>query len=332
MELREPPRSISQPAPDGMVRMLLLINLVAILGLAGYLLLAGGPDAAQTRAAEHDREVASKLKAAGALDQAAVLYERYLAASAEPPQAQAAIAYSLGTTYLDQGSLTKALRWFYEAETLGAGDLGGEVGEKIVHTLERLGRSHAAKAALDSRVRLSPDESQHAADDPVVARIGEQEIRRSDVNRAADDMPPERVGDLSDPAQRGQFLRQYVAEELLWRKASKLEYDEDPEVLRRHAAMFKQLAIGKFIEREVVDKVEVDEADLRNFFTANAERYQQQAEGDEAPKTPEFDQVRQAVERDYRMTKIQTAYSEVIESELATEDVELFPEEMVDAS
>jgi tetratricopeptide (TPR) repeat protein len=272
--------------------------------------------------------VASKLKAAGALDQAATLYEDYLATVDEAPEAKAKVAYSLGTTYLDHGAYEKALRWFYEAETLGAGALADEVGQKIVHSLERLGRHHAAKAALDARVGLSTEPAQRAADDPVVARIGEQEVFRSDLDRALDDLPAEISRHFAEPAKRQEFLRKYVADELLWRKAMKLEYHEDPEVRRQHALALKQYAIGKFVEQEVVGKIEVDETDLQNYFEANRERYEQPETEDSPPRSPSFEEVRQAVERDYRMLKIQSAYSSMIESELATEDVELYPERL----
>ena len=77
--------------------------------------------------------------------------------------------------------------------------------------------------------------------------------------------------------------------------------------------------------------IEVDLADLENFFKANLERYRQPAaeEGQE-PQTPTFDQARPMVERDYRLMKIEQAYNETIASELSTEDVELYPERMVD--
>ena len=77
-----------------------------------------------------------------------------------------------------------------------------------------------------------------------------------------DELPPELAQSITGPEQRQEFLRKYVADELLWRKAQKLEYDRDDEVLRRHAALLKQLAVTAFVEQEVVRKIEVDEEDL----------------------------------------------------------------------
>lgn len=327
MELRQPPTPPARPARDRDVR-LAYLNLVAIVALGVVLIWQlGRPDVADPETAEHARDVASKLKAAGALDEAAALYEVYLETTDAEPRVRANVAYSLGTTYLENGRYERALRWFYEAEAIGAGALSDELAKKIVHSLERLGRYHSAKAALDARVKMEsgPDGPQRPESDPVVARIGEEEIYRSDVERMLDDLPPELAQGFNSPAQRGELLKKYVADELLWRKAEKLEYDQDPELRRRWNSLLRQMAVAKFVEEEVLGQIEVDPADLKNYFEANRARYQD-PEGEPLKEMPP------QVERDYRMQKIQAAYQELVDSELATEDVELFPERMTDAN
>jgi tetratricopeptide (TPR) repeat protein len=333
MELREPPRPPTRAAHDTLVRALLIANLAALIGLAVWLGLrwrATGADAAGS-GAEVARQVAAKLKAAGALGEADALYERYLASAELPAPSRARIAYSLGTSYLDQGRYERALRWFYEAETLGAGDLAGELGEKIVHALEGLGRVNAAQAAVASRVRLDDGQqgtAKHPEGDPVVATIGGQEIHRSEVLAALDDLPAELSRQF---AQRPQdFLRKYVADELLWRKAVKMELDDDPEVRRTVANLTKQVAVSKLLEREVMDRIRVDDADLANYFAAHQERYQRPGKDGAKPTVPELSEVRQQVERDYRMEKAQAGYQQMIDSQLAAADVKLFPERMRD--
>jgi tetratricopeptide (TPR) repeat protein len=318
-----------------MLSLLVLACLVLIVALGAVVLARRPtPPAGPAVDPEQVREVASKLKAAGAVDEAALLYEDYLAWTSASAEARAKIAYSLGTSYLTNGQYEKALRWFYEAETLGAGPLDEEVGQKIVHSLERMGRFHAARSALRSRVDLTPEEggeAVRAAGDPVVARIGEHEITRSEVERALDDLPPEIARNFSGKAQREEFLKKYVADELIWRKAQKLEYDKDPEVRRRLESLSMQFAVAKFVEKEVAGKIEVDESDLQNFFEANRSRYEKAVEGDgTAAAEVKYEDVRPQVERDYRLMKIQSAYEEMIGSELSTENVELFPERMSD--
>jgi tetratricopeptide (TPR) repeat protein len=328
MELREPPVRSTTSSVDWLSRWLLLLAVLLLLGL-GWLSISGRGEPRAALQAEHVRQVAAKLQAAGALDEAALQYQRYLELGRPDREVSAGIAVSLGNNYLEQGRYESALRWYYEAETLSAGDLDDELAGKIVHTLERLGRTFSAQAALSSRAGLVGEaEVGRPTDDPVVARIGEDEIHRSEVERAMDDLPPELASQLASSEGRSRFLEQYVADELLWRKAVKLEYDKDPEVLRRNEALLKQLVVSRFAEQEVVRQLAVDEADLRNHFEAHKKRFTSPSQaGQEAPE-PSFDEVRSLVERDYRLMKMQAAYQDLVDSELAAQGVELFPERM----
>ncbi len=329
MELREPPRASSQGRSDTLARLLAGVAIVGLLAIGALVALdRGGSDPAVSARA---REVGAKLQAAGALEAAAARYERALETADIDAETYAGIAYSLGSNYLERGEYEQALRWFYEAELVGAGELSAELGRKIVHTLERLGRYHSAQSALESRVQLEDDpagEVRRAAGDPVVARIGSEEIHRSDVERALDELPAELAQAIRTEADRKEFVRQYVADELLWRKAQKLEYDQDPEVRRQHTSALKRLAVARLIEDEVVGKIAVDEADLKNFFEANKERYRSPGGDGAVAAEPEFEQIRPLVERDYRLTKLQSGYQSLIETELAAEEVEVFPEAM----
>ena len=328
MELREPPMRTSEGKVDWLSRGLLLVVLLVLLAL-GVVLISRSQQTNGPREAEHIRDVAARLQAAGALDEAALQYERYLAVGRPDQETRAGISISLGNNYLETGRYENALRWFYEAENLGGGGSNEELAGKIVHTLERLGRSFAAQAALSSRAGLAATEVERPADDPVVARIGADEIHRSEVERALDDLPPELATQMASNEARARFLEQYVADELLWRKAIKLEYDRDPEVLRQHQTLFKQLVVSRFAEREVSSQIEVDEADLRNHFDANKGRFTRPATDGKAASEPTFEEVRPAVDRDYRLMKMQSVYQTMIDSEMAAQGVELDAEKMI---
>ena len=323
MDLRPPPVSTPPPPSRRGLYALLIANLALVGAVAAAVWLrpgaAAGPDPARLR------EVAAKLQAAGALDQAAAAWAGYLEVSDQPAAERAAIAYSLGSSLLEAGRYEAALRWFYEAESLGGGAVADELAQRIVHCLERLGRHHAAEAAMGASVTLSPPAGDEA--DPVVARIGSDQIRRSRLEQALDEGPPELRRAWADPAQRPELLRRYVAEELVWRRALRLELDDDPEVRRRHAALLKQLVVGEFVERELLAGIRADETDLRTWYQANRSRYG----GEEAEPRP-FEEVRQLVERDYRLMKLDESYRQLIDSELQAAGVELFPQRLEDGS
>jgi len=329
MELRTPPQTAaSSGKSDRSSRGLLWSILLLTLGILTWLVLMRVSDGSQAVRAATQREVASKLLAAGAADEAAELYEEVLAGSRDSDDAAPRIAYSLGKTYLANGRYDKALRWFYESEVLGPGDLADEVSSGIVNALERLGRVHAAQSALDSRAKLGSDVPIRADSDVVVAKIGNTEIRRSEVERALDDLPAELASAFAGPQGRQRFLDKYVADELLWRKAAKLAYDRDPEVLRRQEEALKQLAVARFVEEEVLSDLKIDETDLRNYFEANRDRYEKRLDAGGEGKEITFEKARPMVEAEYRMMKLQSMYDDLIASELSAQEVEIFKERM----
>ncbi|MBI5507132.1 MAG: hypothetical protein HY903_00135 [Deltaproteobacteria bacterium] len=327
MELRPPPRAAEAAAPGTWPRLLMalqLLTMIAVGALAATTWLgAAGP---KSKSGTLARDLASKLKAAGATDEAAALYEEYLEDSADADATRAKVAYSLGNVYLEGGQYEKALRWFYAAEMLGAKELSQELGERIVMCLERLGRVQAARAALSERTQVGADAATRPADDLVLAKIGEHEIRASDLQAALDDLPPELSERYRDPGKREEFLKKVIADQLIWQKAQKLGYDKDPVVRRRFEALFKQLAIGAFVEKEIVGKVVVQLSDLKNFFEANRERLGRADTKGGKQKT--FEELKPQVEREYRMLKTQEAYQTLIQQELQGAAISLYPENL----
>ena len=320
MELRQPP--ITQEAQPGPSKGLMLgLNLVTITVVAALVIWGNSNNAAAPSSTDSIREVASKLKAAGALEPAAHRYAEWIENNPTHPD-KGTIAYSVGNLYLELGQFGKALRWFYEAEVAGVGDMQPDLAKKLVHTLERLGRVHAARAVLSGQTQLTPDNVKRAKDDVVVAEIGDQKVYRSDLQRALDDMPPEFAKELSGPQNAPKLLQKHVADELVWRKAQKLEYGNKPEVQRRLAQMHKHLVVGHFLEKEVAGNIQVAETDLRNFFEAQKAMFKK---GDQEPT---FEQAKPAVEQAYRMMKVQEAYGQVISQEMSAGDVKLYPERL----
>lgn len=327
MDLRPTPTATPRPPSPhrGWLFAILLLQGVT-LGILGYLALAPTipPEAEQ---AETLREVASKLRAAGATEEASGLYEDYLRTRTDS-ESRAKIAFSLGGMHLESGAYEKALRWFYEAESWDRGALGSALDQKIVHCLERLGKVHAAESALATRTALSQTQTRRSDKDPVVAYIGEEPVYRSQVENALNNLPPGLAQGFGTPERREAFLRKYVADELLWRKAKKLEYDQRDEVRRTRDEVLKQLVVGKFVEEEVARKITVDESDLRSFFKAQREHYQGAQDGSDKAPPVAFENVRAKVEADYRRAKLQAAYQRLVDEQLQAANVTLHAERM----
>jgi len=181
-----------------------------------------------------------------------------------------------------------------------------------------MGRVHQAQAALDARVKLDTTSGKRSEEDPVVASIGNREVYASEVHRALESLPPQLAQQFNSSQGRDAFLKKYVADELLWRKAKKLQYDQDPEVTRRLEEAGKQLAVGLFLEREVASQITTKEPDLKTYFEANKVKYDEKGEG------VSFEKVKDRVASDYRIWKFQSAYQELVEEQLKASDVQIF--------
>jgi tetratricopeptide (TPR) repeat protein len=275
MELRPPPQNLREKhSAHFLTTILQCFTLMAVAGLA---LMLGLQNRERTTHASFSteglRDIASKLKAAGATEQAARVYEDYLKTPRLDEATRAHIALGLGELHLDKGQYEQALRWFYEADSYNISELSESLGQKIVHSLERLGRVHAAQAALNARTDIDGGVVSPNAKDAVVAQVGTRKIYRSDVQKSLDALPPQLRQQLAGDGSRHSYLQKYVADEILWQKAQKLEMEKDPEVRQQLESLLKQLVVGKFIEREVVGKIQVDETDLKTYHAANRLQY-----------------------------------------------------------
>ncbi len=223
---------------------------------------------------EARRELAGKLLSAGLRGKAIEQYELYLSEAELPADRRAKIAYTLGTLCMEEGDYEDALSWLYQVEMLDPKtELAPEAGSKIVACLERLGRFAQAQYSLDARSSLDKQGRDEFQGGEVVARIGDDVITLGEIDEAIDAMPEWMRTAAEDPAQKRAFLEQYVAEELLHKKAKRLELDKDPSVRKQSERAMRQLMIQKVLEDEIKDKVKISVDDLDLYYRANRNRY-----------------------------------------------------------
>lgn len=324
MDLRQPHMtSESRPAASSsLLRVVIMMQsatLAVVGGLAGMHFWRTSQDTQHNAAL---REVASQLNAAGVAGEASKVYEQYLQHASLDKTSRANLAFALGNLLFDVGQYEEALRWYYDAQQNATKDNAqNNTGEKIVHALEKLGHSHAAQSALESQTSLST-KATSAANDPVVAQLGNKQISKSAVMRALDDLPPELSKEFSGPDKLPDFLRKYVVDELLLQKATKHEMANDPDVRRRIDAITRQVIVAGYLEKEVIGKITVDASDVENYFKANKDKYQSKT------GNVSLADVRAQVERDLRWSKVEEAYKSTVEQELAVADVKLYPERL----
>jgi hypothetical protein len=148
-----------------------------------------------------------------------------------------------------------------------------------------------------------------------VARIGGVPIWRSQVDDALAALPPEVQKQILDRGSRVDFVHQYVGTELLYHAALRENYDNDPDIKKQTRRYNRDLLVQKYVLDNVIPKIQIDTADVRNFYQANrSDRY------NDAP----YDSVKAQVFLDYQSQKAQSAYADYISMLAQKERVEFY--------
>lgn len=263
-------------------------------------------------------DIASRLKGTGLGLAAAKFYENVLEGSRISDKERSNIHYNIAKIYFENGKHEDALGHLYSAELLyPKSELKNEIGELIMNSLERLGRKSAAEYALESRSGMKKDD----VGDKIVAEIGEQKITLNEFSEYLDRVPEwMRNEKFKTKEGKEEFLKKYVAEILLYRKAEKEGLSKEEPVQKRLKDLERELLIQTILEREIKSKVDIDEETIKLYFKANKDKYK------EKNKEVDFESVKERVKKDLFTEKMQGALSEMINQMITTSGVRLYPE------
>ncbi|MFH0924898.1 MAG: hypothetical protein V1872_04585 [bacterium] len=267
---------------------------------------------------EMERELASKLRSVGLNEESARHYEAYLSESDPLPKERSKLAFSIGSIYMDAKDYEQAIRWFYQVEIADPQtDLKSEVNSKIINCLEHLGRYHAAEYALNARTSLDSNDKkkEEGKGGKVIAKIGNDEITMSEVDRQLEEMPPWIKNEYKNKEKKKEFIEQYVVSELLYRKGLKKGYDKDKEVRSQVDQIVKQLIANKVKEEEIKEKVKIEEDDVKNYFQANQDKYK------EKEKVKTYEEVKERVKSDYIRQKQEAALQNLMGEILKSSEI-----------
>jgi tetratricopeptide (TPR) repeat protein len=229
-----------------------------------------------------------------------------------PRDERANINYLIGRIYYeDLNDYRNAAAHYMRARAMNPeGSFMNEASRNLVASLQKIGNIVDAKRELNQATDI---DRQPASDsDRVVARIGEEPVYRSEIERAISRLSPETQKQLLTPEAKSNFVRQYVGRELLYRAATREGYQSDPEIVRQSEELTRQLVVEKFVTDKVMPKINVDTLDVRTYYKAHEDdRY------DDQP----YDSVKAQVFLDYQQEKAQAAYMDYINTLARTENV-----------
>jgi parvulin-like peptidyl-prolyl isomerase len=218
------------------------------------------------------REYAAKMYSRGLYEQAAHEYELYAQQADLDKQGKAKIFKLIGDIYYDQLSdYANALANYIKVEALDPeGSEKRDVTRRIVASMDNLGLAKEAKRYMKEATNIDPETLPVSEKGAVVARIGDRKITLGELDREVEKQQSWLKKQIEDdPKEKLRFLRDYIVHELLYDKAAIKNLDKDPEVLEAARQAKRELMIQKLLAREVNDKVQVDEDDIKLYYEAH---------------------------------------------------------------
>ena len=224
-----------------------------------------------TWTAKKQREYASKLKAENLIPQAISAYLVYLDMGHPNPKTEANIYYLLGKMAESQGQYENALSYFYKVELIDPGTaLKQELGKHLVACLEKMGRGLDAQYTMDRRTSVDSDQKKEGK---IIARIGKEKFTNIQLNEELQKLPSWIQKEYSSPEKRAQFLKDYLAMQLLWRKAQRLGLDKDPQLRQKLDDIKKELAVQKLLETELQEKIDITPDQVKLYYQAHMDKF-----------------------------------------------------------
>ncbi len=259
-------------------------------------------------------------------EQAITAYTQYLNDYPIPRREQANVNYIIADLYAERiKNYENALAYYLKVKHLyPESSLIEEVNKKIVMCLERLERSEDAQQALDEAVQLDPAKVKKKRPGAVVARIGNREITQGDLDFELRQLPPSVREQLSSREKKIEFLREYIATELLYDTAHRAGLDKDPDVIEGAFQAKKALMVRKLLEERVAGKVKIENNDIELYYNANKDKYAERDEDGNIVREKKFSEVTREVANDLYQERYQQAYLDLIEKMIRAEDVKFY--------
>jgi peptidyl-prolyl cis-trans isomerase C len=300
----------------------LLGIILVVLVIWGCQSKAPEPDIEADKVREYAGDLINRALYSQAIDQYVYYLDHYKIDRRE----RANVHYIIANTYFERlkdyesalGSYLR-IKHFYPESTLM-----DEVNKRIVACLERLERSGDAQQVLDEAVQLDPRDVRKTRPGAVIARIGKREITQGDLDFELSQLPPSVREQFNSREKKLEFLREYVATELMYDTAKRAGLDKDPEVIEGAFQSKKMLMVRKLLQERVADKVDMDASDVELYYEANKEKYAEKNDDGEIVKQKPFSQVKERVAQDLYTQKYQNAYQGLIEKMIMAEDVKFY--------
>ena len=261
--------------------------------------------------------------------QAIAEYERYLHQYPINELEQANISYTIANIYFDRvRDYQSALAYYLRVKDLyEENDLTDDAGRRIVECLERLQRSADAQQALEESTFIDKAQIKKKRAGAIIAKIGNREITTGDLEFEIKNLPPYMLAQIQDRNKKVEFLKQYIATELLYETAKRKGLEQNNDIIQAAFQARKNLIVQKLLQQEVAEKVDFEDSDLQLYFKANKASYTK-TDSSGIMIEPDFNKNKGQVAQDYVRQKQQEAYDRLIERMMRAEAVQIFEDKI----
>ncbi len=240
------------------------------------------------------------------------------------------VNYMIGDIYFERlHDYENALAYYLKVKHLyPQSSLIDDVNKKMVQCLERLQRSADAQQVLEETALLDPSQAKTHRPGKVIAKIGKRKITTGDLEHEISQLPPYVKSRLTDKSKKIDFLKQYIATELLYDTALRKGLDKDKDVIEGAFQARKSLMVNKLLEQEISKDVDVEESDVELYYKANREKYAEKDKNGKVIRFKPLADVKTQVMQDLIREKQKEAYDRLVQRMMRAEAVQIFEDRL----
>jgi peptidyl-prolyl cis-trans isomerase C len=120
---------------------------------------------------------------------------------------------------------------------------------------------------------LSGCEQKGKSTGPALVKVGKSEITQDNFLKEISRIPEWAREQFTGKEGKEKLLDEIIKRELVYQDAKRMKLDKDPEYLEKVKEFEKMTLISLILKKEVEDKAKVDDAEVKDFFDKNADKF-----------------------------------------------------------
>jgi hypothetical protein len=278
----------------------------------------------QTVDIERQKEYANVLKEKGLFMHAIDELKKIQEMNGVSVKEKVNLSYIIGNIYMENlHDYENALAFYLKAKVFmpqGQETHLTELNSKIIECFERLGKSLDATQLMEKVTTIN--KKPEIPSGTVVAKIRNRNITKEELDNEIRKLPSYMQENYKDDTKKLEFLKHYIATELLYDSAKRRNLENDKNILERTFQVKKSLMVQKLLEEELAPKIKITDSDLKLYYEAHKKDFVEKKDKKEIQKS--FDEVKEQVRQAVLAIKEQEAYQELISNLLKAEQVTIY--------